>query len=291
MTKTPAEQMMGRETRVTCGPVPRSLGNEPLAEASWQMRSDEFLLRAEGDHYFHYRKGAGISVERGADVDLSEESLWLNGSVYAAVASINGLLPIHASAVAHDGKVFAFTGAAGAGKSMLVAALGSQGLPMFCDDTLLLDLSDAQRIICLPGHKRLKLRRDAIDLTGATAEEKVSQSVDKLYARPAAGDVGMALPLQELIFLEDGPDPSILPISGAERLVRMMDDHQTARLFAAAQRFGATELFGHFSRLARQIGMARFVRPVDLSRFHEGVALAADHVTNAAQAPLARERA
>ena len=103
-------------------------------------------------------RATGITSSGASDVDLSEESLWLNGSVYSAIASINGLLPIHASAVAHDGRVFAFTGPAGAGKSTLVAALASRGLPMFCDDTLVLDLSDPERIICLPGHKRLKLR-------------------------------------------------------------------------------------------------------------------------------------
>src|SRR6185436_12667866 len=142
--------------------------------------------------------------------------------------------PIHASAVAHEGKVFAFTGPAGAGKSTMIAALGGRGLPMFCDDTLVLDLSDPDRINCLPGHKRLKLRPDALHLTGTMPEEKVSQSVDKYYAEPNGGDVRQVLPLAELIFLEEGLDLSILPIVGSERLIRLQDDHQTASLFAAA---------------------------------------------------------
>jgi hypothetical protein len=291
MPKTPAEQMMQRETRTAYAPVPHSLGGEPLREASWQLAEDEFLLRAEGEHYFHYRKGAGITIERGSRCDPSEESLWLNGSVYAAIACLNGLLPVHASAVAHDGKVFAFTGPAGAGKSTLVAALGGRGLPMFCDDTLVLDLADPGRIVCLPGHKRLKLRADAIGLTRARPEERVSKTVDKLYARPAAGDVGTALPLGELTFLEEGPELGIAPISGAERLVRLMDDHQTARLFAAARRFDRAGLFAHLGRLAGQIAMARFVRPFEPSRFDQGVALAADHVTKAAHSSMARKRA
>ncbi|MFL6745945.1 MAG: hypothetical protein ACJ8EO_07985, partial [Sphingomicrobium sp.] len=187
--------MMERETRLALGEVPHSLFGEPIAEQVWQLKDDSFLLRGEGEHYFHYRKGHGITIERGADADLSEESLWLNGSVYSAIAGMNGLVPIHASAVAHAERVFAFTAPAGGGKSTLVAALANCGLPMFCDDTLVLDLSDPDRIICLPGHKRLKLRPDAIKLTGATPQEKVSKTVDKFYARPAAGDVGIALPL------------------------------------------------------------------------------------------------
>jgi len=271
---------MERETQVSLGTVPHALFDEALPEASWQLNGDQFLLRGEGDHYFHYRRGEGIVVERGTVVDLSEESLWLNGSVYAAIASMNGLLPIHASAVAAGKMVFAFTGPAAAGKSTLTAALGAHGFPMFCDDTLVLDLSDPDRIICLPGHKRLKLRPDALDLTGAEREEKVSTTVDKFYARPPAGHVGTALPLAELIFLEEGPKAAITPISGAERFIRMQDDHQTAYLFAAARQLDRSGQFAHLGRLARQIAMARFVRPRDRSGFRQGVALAAEYVTD-----------
>jgi len=281
MAKTAAQLLMERETQVRHGPVPRKLFGEPLPETVWQMKDDRFLLRGEGEHYFYYEMGQGITIERGLHYDASEESLWLNGSVYAAVASINGLLPIHASAVAHEGKVFAFTGPAGAGKSTMIAALGGRGLPMFCDDTLVLDLSDPDRIICLPGHKRLKLRPDALHLTGTMPEEKVSQSVDKYYAEPNGGDVRQVLPLAELIFLEEGPDLSILPIVGSERLIRLQDDHQTASLFAAARQYGRAAQFAHLSRLARQIRMARFERPLDKNRFGESIALAAKHVTNA----------
>jgi hypothetical protein len=141
-----------------------------------------------------------------------------------------------------------------------------------------LDLSDPERIVCLPGHKRLKLRPDAIGLTGAMPQEKVSQTVDKHYASPPGGTVATALPLGELIFLEEGPEPAIMPITGAERLVRLQDDHYTARLFDSARKFDRAAQFAHLARLARQIAMARFVRPLDRDRFDEGVALAARHV-------------
>jgi hypothetical protein len=279
MTRTTAQLMMDRETRTAYGPVPHSLSDDPLAEMSWQLKDEHFLLRGQGDHYFYYRKGAGIEIERGPGTEVSDESLWLNGSVYSAVASINGLVPIHASAVAHQGQVFAFTGPAGAGKSTLIAALGSNGLPMFCDDTLVLDLSDPERIVCLPGHKRLKLTPDAIKLTGAESEEKVARSVDKYYARPSAGNVGVPLPLAELIFLEAGPEPAITRISGSERFARIRGEHYTDLLFTAARAQSPQDQFTHLSRLAQQIQMARFVRPLDRSRFHQSVAIAAQHVT------------
>jgi hypothetical protein len=283
MTRTAAECLMHSETRVAYGAVSRKAFGEPLAEASWQLLGDEFLLRGEGEHYFHYRKGHGITVERGPGADVSEEPLWLNGSVYSAIASINGLVPIHASAVAFGERVYAFTAPAAGGKSTLAAALAGHDLPLFCDDTLVLDLSDPERLVCLPGHKRLKLRPDAIPLTGATREEKVSATVDKYYARAAAGDVDIALPLAELIFLEEGPAIGIRPITGAERMMRLQDDHQTAYLFAAAQRLNRAAGFAHLPRLASPVKMARLERPRDRSRFKESVALVAQYVISGGQ--------
>ncbi|MCL6697384.1 hypothetical protein LZ496_01080 [Sphingomonas sp. NSE70-1] len=283
MARSPAELLLERETRARYGPVPIGLCDEALQPMSWQMGEEAFLLRAEGDHYFYYRRGEGLTIQQGIAADASEETLWLNGSVYAAIASMNGLVPIHASAVAHEGEVFAFTGPAGAGKSTLAAALGRHGFSMFCDDTLVLDLSDPLRLVCLPGHKRLKLCPDAFALAGAIQEEKVSATYDKYYASPAGGMIETVMPLAELIFLEDGPDPAVSRIAGAERFVRLDDDHQTAYLFEAARRFDRAGLFAHRARLARQMAMSRFVRPRDASRFDEGIAMVADYIRNRGQ--------
>lgn len=290
MQPSDAQQTMTRETRLTLGPIPRDPDFAGLAEQSWRLVGDRFVLRAEGEHWFHYRKGSGVTVERGAGAIVGDEELWLNGSVYAAVACLNGLLPIHASAVAHEGRVYAFTGHSGAGKSTLVTALGHHGLPMFCDDTLVLDLDGAgagggagarageARVACLPGHKRLKLTPEALALTGARAQERVCADLDKFYAVPPFGDVGTVLPLGALVFLEEGDEEAFLPITGAERIARLQDDHYTARLFLAARGMDRGALFGHLAALARRIPMARFVRPRDTARFASGVALAAEYV-------------
>jgi hypothetical protein len=285
MGASAAQIMLARETRVSYGPVPHMLDGQPPHEGSWRLAGDSFLLRTDGDHYFYYRKGEGVTIERAADADCSEEQLWLNGSVYAAIASINGLVPIHASAVAHDGRVFAFTGPSGAGKSTLIAALGDRGFPMFCDDTLVLDLSDPREVVCLPGHKRLKLTAEAIGLTGSERQEKVGPDIDKYFAAPAAGDVRAPLPLRELIFLEEGPDASIERLVGAERVARMEDDHYTSWLFAAARGFDRAGQFAHLARMAGRIAMAKFVRPHDAARFRQGVALVADYLSSESKEP------
>jgi hypothetical protein len=280
MSKSPAQLLMERETRVSYGPIDLGMFGFGIEPGQGHIDADRYLLRTISGLEYFYRQGEGITVCRGEQADPSEEQLWLNGSVYSAVACINGFMPIHASAVAHDGQVFAFTGPSAAGKSTLIAALGRLGLPMFCDDTLVLDLSDPDRVICLPGHKRLKLTPEAIELTGARPEERVAQDLDKYYATPLGGDFAMPLPLAELLFLEQGSPPFIEPLLGSERFVRTHDDHYTAELFAAARQFDRAALFEHRARLARQIPMARFVRPWDARRLGESVALAAQHITD-----------
>ncbi len=279
-TRTPDEAMrlLASETRSHHGPVPRELDGIAVAPGLCLFSGGRYLLRSESGYGYLYEPGKGITIERPDGGDPNEETLWLNGSVYCAAASLNGFRPIHASAVAHEGLVYAFTGPGGAGKSTLVAALGALGLPMFCDDTLVLDLSDPARIICMPGHKRLKLTAEALDLTGAVAKQPVGAETAKFYASPPAGDVGHPLPLAALVFLEEGPELGWHAINGAERFARLSDDHNTQHLFVSAQRPSRAELFAQQARMARQIAMARLVRPRDTTCFAASVELAAAHV-------------
>jgi len=263
--------LLKSESRVRIGPVPEGIAGRPVLPGHSRLIGDEYLLRPDETLGFHYARGQGITVERLEGADPVQEHLWLNGSVYAAMAAINGFLPIHASAVAHEGGAIAFTGRTGAGKSTLIAALGQRGFPMFCDDTLVLDISAPDAITAMPGHKRLKLTPEAIALTAAEREEPVGAGTGKFYARSATGDWQTPLPFMALIFLEEAPDVSIRHIAGAERFARLQDDHYTATLFALAGSLSPENYFRLRARLAQSIPMLAFSRPRDEVRFAEGV--------------------
>jgi hypothetical protein len=269
---------MARETAWRRGSVPTSLDSTEVTGWGWAITADAFLLRTDSGYAYLYRRGEGVTIERAADADPDEEWLWFNGSVYAAIASLNGLMPIHASAVAHEGCVHAFTGPSGAGKSTLAAALGGHGLPLFADDTLLLDLSDPDRILCLPGHKRLKLTEEALGLTGSAAQENVGAMTGKFYALPPAGDVREVLPLARLSLLAEGQDCRFEPLSAGERIALLGDDHYTADLFALARGLDRAARFALFAQLAGRIPMERFTRPRDPARFAEGAAAMARRI-------------
>ena len=273
-------RLMAQETRYQYGAVPRALGGVSVAAGCNLMHEGQFLLLSDSGYGFHYVPGSGITIERPTSGDQIEEELWLRGSVYAAVACLNGLYPVHASAVAYRDQVYAFTGPSGAGKSTLIAGLSQRGWAMFCDDTLLLDLSDPACVIALPGHKRLKLTDHALELTGTVAQQPVGAVTGKSYVAPPAGGLGQPLPLRALVFLEDGAPPAWLPVRGAERFARLADDHYTQELYRLAQRPEREVLFALRTRIARQVAMARLVRPRSAAGFRASLDLAEAQIRN-----------
>jgi hypothetical protein len=270
--------LLQRETAVRYGTVPDGLGATPVGLEQYALVGDEFLMRTKDGLAFHYRKGHGVTVELGAQADPADEGLYLNGSVYAAAASINGFYPLHASAIAVDGQVIAFTGPAGAGKSTLIAELGRRGYPMVCDDTLILSTPAAGPIQALPGHKRLKLTSSAFELTGAAQQERVAQTIEKHYATPAAGTITRILPLTALFLLVEGPQAAVEPVRGGACLRALQDDHYTQGLFLAANRPDRAERFAQLARLAGAIGIYRFIRPHDARAFSADVDLLEEHL-------------
>ena len=284
--------LLRRETVVRYGAVPHSLGAIAVGSEEYALIGDEFLMRTKDGLAFHYRKGQGVTVELGAQSDPADEGLYLNGSVYAAAASINGFYPLHASAVAVGGNVVAFNGPAGAGKSTLIAELGRRGYPMVCDDTLILSTPASGPILALPGHKRLKLAASAFELTGAGQEERVAQTIDKHYATPAAGTITEILPLTALFLLAQAPRAVVERVRGGARLRALQDDHYTQGLFLAANRPDRAARFAQLARLAGAIGMYRFSRPHDIATFSADIDLVEEHLhaLAAADAPCAGTR-
>ncbi|MFN3517093.1 MAG: hypothetical protein ACK4YM_08040 [Novosphingobium sp.] len=271
----PGPALLAREAQARHGPVADQLDGQTVGPGEMLLAGDRFMLRTLTGYAYLYQRGAGVIVDRSPGADPAEEQLWLNGSVYAAIAAINGFLPLHASAVVWQGGAYAFTGPSGAGKSTLAAALGGHAMPLLCDDTLVLDISDPQRILCLPGHKRLKLTAQAVALTGAAPQEKVAALVDKHYAAPPGGVLNAVVPLRQLIFLADDEVPQIEPIGGAQRLACLNDDHYTADIFAMARRLDLAGRFALIAAIAPHIAMSRFARPRDTARFAETTALIA----------------
>ena len=254
--------------------IPGALATTP----TYAISSEAFMLSLPNGLRFHYQRGEGCRFAREAHVTDAEVALFFNGSVYGAIAWINGLLPLHASSVVHNGRIYAFTGVSGAGKSTLTAALASRGFTIFSDDVLVLDPADPAAILGLPGHKQLKLWGDALALTGRSATRKVREDLDKYYADDLAFAASDPLPVARLYTLHshgsEGPD--IRRVTGISRFGHIRDAYYRPHFCAAIA--DNQNYFIATSRISQALDINIFQRPRDKTLFDAGVAMIAAHI-------------
>jgi hypothetical protein len=85
--------------------------------------------------------------------------------VLPLVVNLRGREALHATAVATQQGICAFTGLAGSGKSTLAASFVLSGYPLVCDDCLA--IAERKTIMALPGYPGLRLWDDSIRGVGA----------------------------------------------------------------------------------------------------------------------------
>lgn len=268
--------LIARETQLHRGSVSRVLDGEAVPPGHHRLSGCEFMLCAER-FALHYRKGEGVTVDLAEPEARGQMELMLAGSMRAAIACLNGLFPLHASAMAVNGRVIAFSGPSGSGKSTLAAALNRRGFALYCDDTLVLDPNPSPPV-CLPGHKRLKLWPDAVELTGCDPLDLVSEHYRKYYCTPGGCDVTEPLPLGALVRIEQGQELALVLLRGGQRIAAIADDHYTVALHQAAQGYGAQGRLALLSRLAASVPVYRFTRPFSRSAFERSTEFLIDQL-------------
>lgn len=276
MSDETAMAVMEREIRVFRGRVPDAIAGQPVASGINRLVGNEFLLRDEGLACF-YRKGEGVTVQLDDPRMAGTLELFLAGSVYSAIAAINGLTALHASAVAVGGRAVAFTGAPGAGKSTTAASMRRAGYPIVADDTLVLDTAQ-QMPVCLPGHKRLKLWPDALEMTGMAGQELVSEDYRKFFATEGGSEIDAPLPLGAIVSLAEGRSAAFEPVRGAARIMVLDDDHYTARHRAIARGLDRAASLKDIARLANSVPVFRFTRPLAREHYDDTASFLAERL-------------
>ncbi len=135
---------------------------------------DECVLRVAmldgGGFGFFYSDGARFAVDpRGREVwadwpddyTLEDACTYLVGPVIAFVLRLRGIVCLHASAMAVDGRAICLMGCSGAGKSTTAAAFAQLGYPVLSDDVTSLD-DQGSRFLVQPGYPRINLWPDSV---------------------------------------------------------------------------------------------------------------------------------
>ena len=173
----------GADVCIRRGAVPAELSRVKREGPVWQCAGDRVLIRLPWDVAFLVEDGRSIIYEAKGGIDNLDLRLFLLNMPWLALAMQRGLLPLHASAVAHGEEVHAFTAPSGGGKSTLAAALSARGHALFADDILLLEPVRSDEVYCY-GYKDLKLWHEGAALAGARlgGRCRTAEDYDKRYA-------------------------------------------------------------------------------------------------------------
>lgn len=146
--------------------------------------------------------------------------LFLLGSALGGILHQRGLLPLHANAIEVDGRAIAFMGHSGAGKSTMAAWFLDRGYRVLADDVCVVTMDEAGRPLAHRGIPRLRLWREAIEVSGRTVEdyELSFDDMDK-YNVPTPRPEGLGpVPLDHVYLLRkaEGGAPGVRRLTGIE---------------------------------------------------------------------------
>jgi hypothetical protein len=188
---------------------------------------------------FYYSDDLRFAVDRdGHEVvgdwpenySLEDAATYLVGPVLGFVLRLRGILPLHASCVAMDGRAIALLGAPGAGKSTTAAGFARMGYPIVSEDVVA--LSERENSFWVqPGYPRVNLWPASVEAMFGTQDAlpvitpgwgKRFLAVDKnglLFQHEP-------LPLSEIYFLSvrdsDSRAPVIEPLEGMAALMTLV---------------------------------------------------------------------
>ena len=160
------------------------------------------VLNIPGVGRYLIRDGSEIIVERNTAASDRNVRLYLLGSALGAAVHQRGLLPLHANAIELDGRIVAYSGHSGAGKSTIAAWFHDHGHRVLADDVCVIAFED-DRAMAYPGLPRLRLWRDALEASGRVADQHDASfdDTDKYDVPTIARAASDPLPLDRIYLL------------------------------------------------------------------------------------------
>jgi hypothetical protein len=220
-------------------------------------RSTAILNIPEVGRYW-IKSGREIIVEPSTGVSERNLRLYLLGSAMGAILHQRGILPLHANAIAINGRAVAFSGHSGAGKSTLAAWFHDRGYRLITDDVCAVTFDPDGRPIAQGGLPRLRLREDALIASGRTSVdfELSYDGMDKYDVPTTSCPSGSAVPLAAVYLLGRADDTN----GPTHRIQRLMGVEAVDALVANTYRGAFTQQMGTVQQnLAACLTVARAV--------------------------------
>lgn len=246
------------------------IDDHPMEGEEWSPFKDMFTIV---DHkvVFEVHDMASFSIENGKEIIVSYGKhydkdlirLYLLGTCMGVILMQRQVYPLHGSAVAIDGKAYAFVGDSGVGKSTLAAAFLSQGYELISDDVLAISI-EGEHAYVTPSYPQQKLWQESLDQFGIRADLLHSiYGRETKYGIPVTQQfIHAPLPLAGVFELKKGETEEIViePVTGLDCVHSLF--FNTYRNFLL-DRLGLLEW--HFNvtvQLAQRLIMYQIQRPL-----------------------------
>ncbi|KIL52973.1 ATP-binding cassette domain-containing protein [Jeotgalibacillus campisalis] len=238
--------------------------NRPINQKYFYIKDDFVMFEIEDTAIFLIENGTHIYVDAFHDSKHDQICLFLLGTCMGSILMQRKILPLHGSAVAIKGKVYAIVGDSGAGKSTLASALLQKGYKLLSDDVIPVTVTEQGIPMVTPAYPQQKLWIESLHQFG----------MDSARLRPIIQrETKFAVPVTEQFLNEK------LPLAGVIELVKTDEDtidmkpiHNLERfqlLFAHTYRKSFIERLGlvqwHFTlsaKMLNQLSLYQLKRPV-----------------------------
>lgn len=177
----------------------------------YNVKGNRVIFKIPQVAIFCIEEGNKILVSPAIGSDMDEIRLYVLGSCMGALLLQRKVLPLHGSAIAIEGKAYAFIGQSGAGKSTLASAFIKKGFHLLSDDVIAVSLhEDTNLPVVTPAYPQQKLWQDSLEQFGMDSkgyrplfqrETKFSIPIKSKYHK-------VPLPLGgifEIVKIKDGP--------------------------------------------------------------------------------------
>ena len=130
------------DVTIRFGEIDSSGVEEQTKKEIYAIGSDTIYAHFKGISRYLSKGGREIIIEKYPEADDDHVRLFLLGVVLGITLHIRGFLPLHACAIAHEGKAILFMGESGTGKSTLAEAFRRKGYQLLSDDVCCTRIGD-----------------------------------------------------------------------------------------------------------------------------------------------------
>ncbi|WP_066067787.1 aldolase [Neobacillus soli] len=238
---------------------------DSIAQKKFVVKENMVIFEVPNTAIFSIQEGNKITVSPMLGAEEDKIRLYILGTCMGALLIQRKTLPLHGSAVAINGKAYAFVGDSGAGKSTLSAALIKEGYQLLSDDVIPVFLSEDSNPIVIPSYPHQKLWEESLNEFGiSTKGYRPLFDRETKFAIPVHSDfLGESLPLAGVYELIKTQCNSV-EISKIKGLRRFQSLYMHTYRNFLIPRLGMMEWhFKESAKILKQVEMYRLQRPIE----------------------------